>query len=60
MQPSLLEILACPVCKGKLALEGAGEKGREIVTGSLRCARCNIIYSIKNGIPELLPPEKNQ
>ena len=58
MQPSLLDILACPLCKGKLELKVAAEKGGEIVTGSLRCAKCGVTYPITDGIPDLLPPEK--
>lgn len=57
MKRSLLDILACPLCKGKLELAVAAEEGDEIITGSLRCAKCNISYLIENSIPNLLPPE---
>jgi uncharacterized protein len=58
MQHSLLEILVCPVCKGNLELKVEAEKDGEIVTGSLRCAKCGVIYPITDGIPDLLPPDK--
>ena len=62
MRHELLEILACPVCKGELALT-AGETatdahGREeILRGELYCAACDQRYRIEDGIPNLLPPE---
>lgn len=52
-----MDILVCPVCKGKLELIAEEEKGKEIIAGSLFCARCNVRYPIENGIPNLLPPE---
>jgi uncharacterized protein YbaR (Trm112 family) len=58
MKPSLINILACPVCKGKLELKAGEEKGGEIITGLLRCPECGVTYRIENGIPDLLPPEK--
>ena len=56
MKKLLLEILACPVCKGDLELKVEQEAGDEIVTGSLRCPRCNLTYPILDTIPHLLPP----
>ncbi len=47
IDPELLKILACPVCKHDLKL-----KGNELV-----CVGCGRRYPIKNGIPYLLPPE---
>ena len=43
----LLDILACPVCKGDLVYEE--EKQRLI------CERCRVYYEIREGIPVLLP-----
>ena len=61
MKRTLLDILACPLCKGKLELTAEEEnKGGEIITGSLRCLKCNTSYPISQGIPNLLPPEENQ
>jgi uncharacterized protein YbaR (Trm112 family) len=57
MKESLLEILVCPVCKGRLELKGAESDGKEVTGGSLFCARCNHTYKIVEGIPNLLPPD---
>ena len=58
MKHSLLEILVCPVCKGKLELEAEAEGGGEIITGTLHCPKCDASYLIAEGIPNLMPPEK--
>ncbi|MBN1367769.1 MAG: methytransferase partner Trm112 [Dehalococcoidales bacterium] len=58
MKKKLNDILACPMCKGKLELKVNEEKGDEIITGSLTCAKCDVTYPIKDAIPHLLPPEK--
>jgi uncharacterized protein YbaR (Trm112 family) len=42
----LLEILACPNCKGDISLN-EDESG-------LICLHCELIYPIKNGIPVML------
>ena len=57
MKRELMEILACPVCKGELELTVETEDENEIVAGSLYCARCNVRYPIKDTIPNLLPPD---
>jgi uncharacterized protein YbaR (Trm112 family) len=45
----LLEILACPKCKGEIRLN---EKGDGIV-----CEKCSLVYPIKDGIPVMLVDE---
>jgi uncharacterized protein YbaR (Trm112 family) len=57
MKKELMEILACPVCKGKLKLTVKEEKGGEIISGSLHCPKCRVDYPIVDSIPNLLPPE---
>lgn len=47
IDPKLLEILACPICKKKVEL-----KGKELV-----CVGCGRHYPIVNGIPNMLPDE---
>lgn len=42
----LLQILACPVCKGELI---------QIEEGSLHCQSCNRDYPVVEDIPMLLP-----
>jgi len=65
MKKELMEILACPMCKGDLELSVEEEKEKEkekgeIVTGSLYCRKCDLRYPIEEGIPNLLPPELRQ
>ncbi len=55
MKRSLVEILACPVCKGELELIVVEEKEDDIITGSLDCAKCQVKYPITGSIPNLLP-----
>lgn len=59
MKRELNDILVCPVCKEKLELKVGEEEGEEIITGSLRCPKCDIDYPIEDGIPNMLPPEKD-
>ncbi len=57
MKKDLMEILACPVCKGELELRVEEEEGDEVVAGALFCAACDESYPIEDTIPNLLPPE---
>ncbi len=57
MKKDLMEILACPVCKGELELKVEHEEDDEVVTGALFCAACDESYPIEDTIPNLLPPE---
>jgi len=47
LDPELLEILACPACHGRLALQG----------DRLVCDSCRRRYPIEDGIPILLVDE---
>ena len=60
MKRELMDILACPVCKGELELsvEKENEQEQEVITGSLYCQKCNEHYPIVDTIPNLLPPEQ--
>ncbi len=58
MKRALVEILACPLCKGKLELNVEAEGGGEIFAGSLHCDRCRVSYPIEDTIPNLLLPQK--
>jgi uncharacterized protein YbaR (Trm112 family) len=49
IDPSLLEILACPKCKGSIELN-APEDG-------LVCAQCRLVYPIREDIPIMLIEE---
>jgi uncharacterized protein YbaR (Trm112 family) len=63
MNTDLLDIIACPVCKGSLVLEAdsiAGDDAAnpgEVLAGTLTCEPCNERYPITGGIPNLLPPD---
>ncbi len=57
MRRSLLEILACPLCKGDLDVEVTEENQDEIISGELICKECGERYPIEDGIPNMLPPE---
>ena len=56
MRRDLMDILACPVCKGPLELRVEEEDGEEVVKGGLYCSRCQEEYPIVDSIPNLLPP----
>lgn len=47
MDKKLLEILACPVCKGKLVQQEA----------ELLCRACRLAFPIRDEIPVMLEPE---
>ena len=57
MRHDLMDILACPLCKGPLTLAATREEGGEVLEGALHCATCSETYPIVDGIPNLLPPD---
>ena len=57
MNVELMDILACPVDHGTLALAIDEQDGDDIVAGKLTCAVCGEVYPIEDSIPNLLPPE---
>ncbi len=60
MKSRLLDLLACPLCGGDLALHDASidaEGGSEIVHGKLVCNACSARFPIRDGVPRLLPPD---
>lgn len=52
MDPKLMEILACPVCKGKLSYH---EQKTELV-----CRFDRLAFPVKEGIPVMLSSEARQ
>lgn len=52
MDSKLLEILACPVCKGPLLYKKVEQE--------LICRPCRMGYAIKDGIPVMLEDEARQ
>ncbi|MDR3351597.1 MAG: Trm112 family protein [Zoogloeaceae bacterium] len=49
MDTRLLDILACPVCKGELIYQKSGEE--------LVCKPCRLAFPVRDGIPMLLEEE---
>lgn len=49
MDRKLLDILACPKCKGDLEYD---EKNQKLI-----CRKCKLAYKIKDGIPIMLIDE---
>ena len=49
ISPELLEILACPKCKGDIHLNASGD--------GLICDRCKLVYEIRDDIPIMLIDE---
>jgi uncharacterized protein YbaR (Trm112 family) len=49
ISPELLEILACPKCKGDVRLDQTRE--------GLVCESCKLLYPIKDDIPVMLIDE---
>ena len=49
IKKELLDILACPKCKGPVSLNDAGD--------GLVCATCQVVYPIKDDIPIMLIDE---
>ncbi len=45
----LLEILACPECKGEVTVNKKGD--------GLVCEHCALVYPVKDGIPVMLVDE---
>ncbi len=49
ISPELLEILACPKCKGEIHLTPSAD--------GLVCERCRLVYEIRDDIPIMLIDE---
>ena len=49
MDPKLLDILVCPICKGPLLFRKAEKE--------LICKPCRLAYPIRDGIPVMLEEE---
>ncbi len=48
----LLEILACPVCKGSVNIFPVSKS-----ESGLKCSKCGRVYPIRDGIPVMLESE---
>lgn len=52
MDKNLLDILACPVCKGKLSFN---QEQQELI-----CRPCALAYPVREDIPVMLPDEARE
>jgi uncharacterized protein YbaR (Trm112 family) len=64
LSAELVMMLACPRCKGPLTLESRevprasiDAREEEPLSEDLCCARCELAYPIREGVPELLSSE---
>ena len=57
MKRDLIDILACPICKGPLKLVVQEEDEKEIIKATLICEQEGIRYPVDEGIPNLLPQD---
>jgi uncharacterized protein YbaR (Trm112 family)/SAM-dependent methyltransferase len=57
MHDYLIEMLACPACRGELAWTVTGRHGNRIETAEARCAACAAAYPVREGIGLFLTPE---
>ena len=60
MNRDLMDILACPICRGDLELCPGREEGDEVVSGSLVCDKCPHEFPIVDSIPNFLTGEMAQ
>ena len=56
LKRDIMDILACPGCRGGLVLTVEVEEDDEVIQGSLECSTCDETYPIIEAIPNLLPP----
>lgn len=59
MKSDIISMLACPNCKGDLRISIENQQGQDILEGSLTCSKCQAIFMINEGIPNLLPTNTN-
>lgn len=56
MRKEIMDILACPICKGRFSLTENIANGNDVTVGSLQCKECKEVFPILDSIPNLLPP----
>lgn len=54
MKKDLMDILACPQCKGKLKLTPDVEADDDVIEGNLTCVHCSIVYPIVGSVPNFV------
>ncbi len=51
IKKDLIDILACPDCRGDIKYSKRGKKE------SLKCVKCKRVFEVKDGIPIMLPKD---
>jgi SAM-dependent methyltransferase len=55
--PLVLEVLCCPACAGRVALDAAATApDGHVMEGTLDCVACAVRYPIRRGVPRMMPP----
>lgn len=57
MRLKLLEVLACPACKGDLVCDAVRQDSDAVIEGRLTCQGCAAVYPIEESIPRFVPRE---
>lgn len=58
MKEALLELLACPRCRGVLnCVDAVHGEGTEIESASLVCRACGAAFPVRGGIPRFVPDD---
>jgi uncharacterized protein YbaR (Trm112 family) len=60
MRTDVLALLACPTCRGDLALDERAREGDHVMAGTLTCGGCGTVFPIRDGIPRLIPGSVTQ
>jgi ubiquinone/menaquinone biosynthesis C-methylase UbiE/uncharacterized protein YbaR (Trm112 family) len=58
MKRTTLDLLACPICHGRLESYCIDPVADPCLSGNLYCKACSINYSIVDGIPHFIQPEQ--
>lgn len=57
MHDYLTDMLECPVCHGELVWTIIERRGNHIETAEARCAVCDVVYPVREGIGTFLTPD---
>ena len=54
LDPTLLELVRCPKCRGVLQVDAAAGPSDATDEGGLTCDACSLRYPVRGGVPVLL------
>jgi SAM-dependent methyltransferase len=62
MRAAAIPLLACPTCRGGLALGAGAERADDghIINGTLRCGACGASWPVRGAIPRLVPGQVHE